>query len=273
MLQDVAGVTVSKPAAAEQKTVDAPEVEDAEDDELGSDTDAEHSHGAEGTKHAPRIRLLQLCDDWTKLPKELDANFERLDVDAAVRPTKVRCGPEWIKRAKTSLLSAIRSIDLGVEEQISEHNRAFDLLDALSRSGSLPIETASLHMLVAATHCFAHSLIETVINESVNPIEKVERTSLIMAAAVHRIPTNQLLDSSEKDRVGALSPVLFDATALEEARATAWPPGGKYPTWWAQLSPRAEPAPVVASAEHDNLAPGVDVEEEELAALEAQMMQ
>ena len=40
-------------------------------------------------------------------------------------------------------------------------------------------------MVVAATHTFTKTLIDTVVQDNVNPIEKVERTQLIMASVVH----------------------------------------------------------------------------------------
>lgn len=58
-------------------------------------------------------------------------------------------------------------------EQEEEKKQAFDLLDALSRSGSLDVDYASLHVVVAATHCFAESLMNTVVKDNINPIEKV----------------------------------------------------------------------------------------------------
>ena len=39
-----------------------------------------------------------------------------------------------------------------------------------------------LHIVVAATHCFDKSLLDTVIQGNCNPIERVERSALIVAS-------------------------------------------------------------------------------------------
>ena len=39
-------------------------------------------------------------------------------------------------------------------------------------------------MVLAVTHAFDESLVDTVVRANVNPIEKLERTSLILASAV-----------------------------------------------------------------------------------------
>lgn len=62
-----------------------------------------------------------------------------------------------------------------VDEQKAEYDSAFDLLDALSRSGSLEIDYASLHIMVASTHCFGETLMNTLIKDNINPIEKVRK--------------------------------------------------------------------------------------------------
>lgn len=65
--------------------------------------------------------------------------------------------------------------------QETEKHKTFDLLDALSKSGALAIDDASLHIVVAATHRFDKTLIDTVIQDNVNPVEKVERSLMIDA--------------------------------------------------------------------------------------------
>jgi hypothetical protein len=72
-------------------------------------------------------------------------------------------------------LSLPSASTLSTKEQEEEKKITFDLLDALSRSGSLDIDYASLHVVIAATHCFAESLMSTVVKDSINPIEKVWR--------------------------------------------------------------------------------------------------
>jgi len=83
------------------------------------------------------------------------------------------------------------------------------LLDALSKSGVLAIDSAELHVVVAATHCFADSLMDTIIKENINPIEKVERSTLIMAMAVHGTEAEELLKKEQVDRVKTYSAMLF----------------------------------------------------------------
>jgi hypothetical protein len=150
--------------------------------------------------------------DFSSLPKTLDERFEQFDEDSALRPTKVKPGPVWTKKFQRNILSKEESRSLNAEQQQQEKNKAFDLLDALSRSGSLPIHCAELHVMVAATHCFDKSLIDTVIHDNINPIEKFERSVLIVTSVLHgddKKPMDLIATPQEAQRIMALSPKLL----------------------------------------------------------------
>jgi hypothetical protein len=76
--------------------------------------------------------------------------------------------------------------NLDSSAQKTEKDKAFDLLDALSRSGALPIACAELHVMVAATHCFDKSLIGTVIQvrKKPTPIKLSSALSLSLSLCV-----------------------------------------------------------------------------------------
>uniref|UniRef100_A0A7S4MII2 Uncharacterized protein n=1 Tax=Odontella aurita TaxID=265563 RepID=A0A7S4MII2_9STRA len=149
--------------------------------------------------------------DFTQIPKMLDSKFEDLDCDNALCATVIKTGDAWNKKYKKNLLTKPERMVLRKDEKKSERDKAFDLLDALSRSGSLPVECAELHVIVAATHNFDHSLMQTVILDNVNPIEKMERSTLIVASTVHNKDPEELLrDEVQTSRVKQFSPGLFD---------------------------------------------------------------
>ena len=77
--------------------------------------------------------------DYTRLPHELNAAFDKQDLFDCLRPTKMAAGETWSKTEQDGLLSKPKSRSLSQESQRNERERAFDLLDALSRSGSLPL--------------------------------------------------------------------------------------------------------------------------------------
>jgi len=139
----------------------------------------------------------------------MDQRFERLDEDSALRPTIIKPSDTWTKRAQKALLASPTTSTLGADEQKKERDAAFDLLDALTKSGALPLSHASLHVVVAATHCFDKTVTETVVQDNLNPIERVERSTLIMATTVHQLPAAALIRESQRGRVGGASPMLF----------------------------------------------------------------
>jgi hypothetical protein len=150
--------------------------------------------------------------DYTRIPGDLDRKLEALDEDGALRATILNPGDTWTRTAQKGLLSAPAESTLAAKEQKDEKNRAFDLLDALSKSGALPIEDASLHVVIAATHCFDQTLLATVIEENVNPIEKVERSLMIVGTTIHRRPAAELLADDQRERFFTTSPRLGPAT-------------------------------------------------------------
>lgn len=156
-------------------------------------------------------------NDYTRLPALLDARLSELKVDAALRPTTIQLGPVWTRKSQKALLGAPTKEALAAGEQKDETQRAFDLLDALSRSGSLQIDCASLHVILAVTHCFDDSLINVVVEKNVNPIEKLEMSSLIVATTIHATPAEALLRADQLPRVAAYSaPMLLSSPEQPE---------------------------------------------------------
>merc|ERR1712066_513509 len=139
--------------------------------------------------------------DYTKVPQEMDKEFERLDTDGALRPTIISPGRSWTLKRQKALLAKPSESSLGKDEQKKEKDAALDLLDALTKSGALPIEHASLHIVVAASHCFDKTVLETAVQDNVNPIEKIERSTLIMASAVHQTPIPTLVQQEHAARL------------------------------------------------------------------------
>jgi len=146
--------------------------------------------------------------DFTKVPSSLDANFDKLDSDNALKPTIINVGDNWKLKQSKTLLSKAHERNLDSDDQKTEKTRCFDLLDAMSCSGSLPIECATLHVVVAATHCFDETIVNTIIRKNVNPIEKVERSTLIVAGTIHDKPANEMVRTDQAARIQRHSPQL-----------------------------------------------------------------
>ena len=148
--------------------------------------------------------------DYTQIPALLDARFQTFDEDNCLRSTIIKPAQRWTLRSQAGLLSEPVQSTLGKDEIKTKRNAAFDLLDALSRSGVLTIDFASLHVVLAATHCFDKSLINTVVQGNVNPIEKTERSSLIMASAIHDKTAAELVKGAQVPRLALYSSKLMD---------------------------------------------------------------
>eukprot|EP00474_Spongospora_subterranea_P010859 CRZ11317.1 hypothetical protein [Spongospora subterranea] len=154
-----------------------------------------------------------ITNDFTLIPSILDRQFNKLDVDGAVRPIIFTPGSKWTRNRQKTLLSKPVKETMDLDMQRTEKNMAFDLLDVISRSGTLPLEQASLHVLIAATHCFEKSLIKTITHSNINPIEKIEQSLLIMSSTVQDVGVIDLIKPEQSQRLQLNSPVLFPNAA------------------------------------------------------------
>ena len=169
-----------------------------------------------GDKEEPSTNVVGEADDLTLLPKTIEAAFEARDPEGSVRPTIINVGDDWTKRSQANLLAESRINDCDSEGQRLERQECFDLLDALTRSGGLPIDNAQLHIVVAASHCFDKTVMNTLVQKNESPIESVERSTLILASTIFKQPIASLVKSSELARLQSQAPFLFNDAQLED---------------------------------------------------------
>eukprot|EP01126_Amoeba_proteus_P046930 TRINITY_DN5329_c0_g1_i2.p2 TRINITY_DN5329_c0_g1~~TRINITY_DN5329_c0_g1_i2.p2 ORF type:complete len:383 (-),score=124.06 TRINITY_DN5329_c0_g1_i2:211-1359(-) len=147
--------------------------------------------------------------DYTQIPIMLDAKYATLDPEIKLRPTIITPSNKWTRRYCPSLLSEEKEEILSGEMLETERNKTLDLIDALSRSGTLPLECAYLHVIIASTHCFDDTLTSTVLKQNVNPIEMVERSVLVVASTIFGRPVDKLICPSRVAEVFHHSPQIF----------------------------------------------------------------
>ena len=135
--------------------------------------------------------------DFTALPKRLNKVFEKHDDADALSTTTIKTGSEWIRKRQKNLLTKFEEERLSPNIQRSERNKAFDLLDALSRSGTLPVASAELHVILAVTHTFEDTVMGTLVERNENPIEKVEKSTLLVASTVHNVEIPVLVEGCQ----------------------------------------------------------------------------
>ena len=128
--------------------------------------------------------------DITTIPNTLDKNFENFCDGDSVRATIIHIGNNWDKCQYKSIVSSSPDISsLQSSEIEDEKKKAFDLLNALTKSGALTIDSASLHVVIVATHVFDKTIVDTIVEDNCNPIDHIERTTAVMAQVVHQIDT------------------------------------------------------------------------------------
>ena len=132
------------------------------------------------------------------------------DKDNALRSTIIKTSSAWTRKRQENLLTKSKESSLSTDDIKCEKNMAFDLMDALSRSGSLPIACTELHVIVSVTHRFENDLMGTVVQDNVNPVEKLEKSTLLVASTVHGVPAESLVaDPSDLARLMGSFPELL----------------------------------------------------------------
>ena len=132
--------------------------------------------------------------DFTLIPKVLDTKLEQYDTDHSLHSIIIKAGSNWTRTRQMNFLTNAATTHLTFDEIRNEKTKAFALLDALSRSGTLPIANSELHVFVAVSHCFENDVMGTVIQENINPIVKVERSSLLLASTIYGKPISTLIE-------------------------------------------------------------------------------
>lgn len=131
--------------------------------------------------------------DLSSLPNLLQNKFDKYGTSDSIRPGIVRAGEIWKRQRQENFFSSLKESNLVSNNLKTEKQRAFDLLDALTRSGGLSVDHSSIHVFIATAHCFEENLLSTVIERNINPIVELEKSTLLMASVIHEKEIKELI--------------------------------------------------------------------------------
>jgi len=131
--------------------------------------------------------------DYTSLPGLLQARIKQLDPDSGLSTTTVSLGKTWTFYSKLSVQSSAVATTVDPNNRASEQSDAINLLVAISKSGTLPLEFSELHTVVPSTQRFDETLLNLVVQDDKNPIDVVERSSLIVATTIFNRPAKDIV--------------------------------------------------------------------------------
>ena len=83
-------------------------------------------------------------------------------------------------------------------QQTDEMNKTIDLLDALSFSGIFPFDNVSFHILLSGNHDFKRSVIDTIIQENINPVSSLLHSNTIIASTIFGVQNPASLLNTEE---------------------------------------------------------------------------
>mmetsp|Transcript_11544 Transcript_11544/g.29242 ORF Transcript_11544/g.29242 Transcript_11544/m.29242 type:complete len:923 (-) Transcript_11544:352-3120(-) len=150
-------------------------------------------------------------DDLTTVPALMDERFEEYDPFHSLCATKIKVDSTWRIESFAGLLAASpRLASVREDELVRRRSRAMDLLDALSRSGDLPLAQTQLHVVVAATHCFDQTVMTTIIEKNINPLARLEHSAALVATTVTGKGLADIVTDEHRDRLKDTAPKLFE---------------------------------------------------------------
>jgi hypothetical protein len=169
-----------------------------------SDTCSPDYNVIEGVSKSP-----VLDESFLAIPALMDSRFEEYDKKGEIRATIVKAGPSWARKTFKGLLSPEESQVLYSDDHKREKSKAFDLLDALTKSGGMKVDDATLHVFIAATHMFENTVMDTIVCEGRNPIEALERSSIVIAATIYGKTQQEVIAPAFRNDISSFSPHLL----------------------------------------------------------------
>jgi len=84
--------------------------------------------------------------------------LEQFDTDNALRSTIIKTSQDWSWEQRDLLSTEFTKKKWQSEKIERAKKSAFDLLDAISRSGTLPIKCSEVHIVIGISHCFENDI-------------------------------------------------------------------------------------------------------------------